>query len=127
MDLKSAIFLTVLLLPAGLFAEEDKPDTAKPINKSSLTPSLLPIGAPLGAFAFNGTRQSPQPMKQAIDQAMEFHNQQRKARISSLMEPELARLIAQFKRVYYEELIVQGFTEEQALQIIINHKMPAMH
>jgi len=127
MDIKSVLFLSTLLLSAGLFAEEDKPDTAKATIETSLKPSLLPIGAPLSAFAFNGTRQSPEAMKQAMDKAMELQNQQRKARIKSLMEPELARLIAQFKRVYYDELISQGFTEEQALKIIINHHMPAMY
>lgn len=127
MDIKSAFFLSALLLPVGLFAEEDKIDTTEATIAVDPKASIVSVAAPIGMFGFNGTRQTPEAMKQAMEEAMKLQSQQRKARIKSLMEPDLARLIAQFKRVYYDELLSQGFTEEQALQILINHNMPAMY
>jgi len=43
-----------------------------------------------------------------------------------MAKPEAAQKLATFTRNYYEELIKQGFTEDQALKIITSMPLPPM-
>jgi hypothetical protein len=48
------------------------------------------------------------------------------AMLDFLCEPESAEKLATFTRNYYDALIKKGFTQEQALRIVISQGIPSM-
>lgn len=46
--------------------------------------------------------------------------------LQALADPETARNLARFTRNYYEALMEQGFSEEQALRIVTSVGFPSM-
>lgn len=48
------------------------------------------------------------------------------ALVETLARPELIQRLAKFSRAYYEALLAQGFTQDQAIRIVVGTGVPGL-
>lgn len=70
------------------------------------------------------TRHPMDQMQQMMPMMTQMMRQVTQSSMEALADPETARNLARFTRNYYEALVAQGFTEEQALRIVANLGFP---
>ena len=95
------LFAILLLAPAVLVAQQP---TAKPVIPDSL--QMVQMVQMAGMFNQMG------PMYESMMQSMI------EGTIKTFEKPETIERLARFSRRYYEALIKQGFSKEEALQIV---------
>jgi hypothetical protein len=93
------------------------------------TTAALALATCFGASAENGMTQRQQRLlEQSMHMVTPMGGQMSRIamelQLEVLAEPETARKLASFTRNYYQALIEAGFTESQALEIVIRAGVP---
>ncbi len=118
--MKSKLILGLItILSLGAVAEETNQE-----GRSDQQPAEARLQA---ASPFSVIAQEPmtqEQMKERIKRSVAMHNEMTIARLKSFSDPELAKAFAQFSRAYYEALIAVGFSEKEALEIVVNVGIP---
>lgn len=100
------LFALVALLPAASDAQERVPaDTAQAQQQSTEMRRQMQAMTPMMADVMRAVTQSG---------------------MEALADPETARNLARFTRNYFEALVAQGFSEEQALRIVAGVGFPSL-
>ncbi|MEM8492504.1 MAG: hypothetical protein AAF756_16935 [Pseudomonadota bacterium] len=99
------------LLNSHVFAAQNsKPETA----------ALVSAIDESGQFVAMDT----EAMKARMRAGMSMYIEQTRMRLEVMTDPELARLLAQFSRSYYEALIEAGFSSEEAMKLVVAVGIP---
>lgn len=124
MKIRFVFILLGTLISFSTAAEEEK-ETAQTVK-------ALTITSPQSVTASSGTAiavASPfhldaSEIRERMRQSFDMQKEYLKVRLEAMAEPEAAALLAKFSRTYYEALIAEGFSERQAMQLVINAGIP---
>ena len=72
------------------------------------------------------TAEMRQQMQGMMPMMADVMRQATQSTMAVLVEPETAQSLARFTRNYYTALVAQGFTEEQAIQIVSSVGFPGL-
>ncbi|MEO1079236.1 MAG: hypothetical protein AAFY29_06770 [Pseudomonadota bacterium] len=88
----------------------------------SAVPESKNEGAALVAAIDEAGQYAPmdaEAMKARMRAGMSMFVEQTRMRLEAMADPELARLLAQFSRAYYEALIEAGFSPDEAMKLVV--------
>ncbi len=104
------VALGMLVSSSVLAAQESKSEAAAIVPAISESGAYAPIDA--------------ETMKARMRAGMSIYVEQTRMRLEVMADPELARLLAQFSRSYYEALIEAGFSPEEAMKLVVAVGIP---
>ena len=123
-----ATVFSVLVLSSSVWAEESaRPSSNTPQSAPEETGSNVSSTSPSrGQQKQPSSEEVRQMMQQAMGSLSDIMGLMMEGMAKTLAKPELAENYATFTRHYYEALIARGFTEEQALKIVISDGFPTL-
>jgi len=118
--------MVLAAISIDVYADQEKP-TQSPKPASAVERKQETRLAALAERAA-GTARPGSPdfemIREQMRATMQAQAEYTRFRLEMMSDPEVARMLARFSRAYFEALIEVGFSEEQALQLVVSGGLP---